>query len=202
MRLQEIFNKSKSTKVSLDGIVYKIYSNGEILTESNIPASLNMAQILSDRWKIEYTVKTEESFVGREKYYYVDSELLVSDDFNDGTTIDRRRISNGNAFKNKQYAEIVTLQTKINNKLRTIAHLNNSNNFNPYDKTKTKYSVEGYRNVNDGFKIIINEFEVIVEDCAKFETRELAEQAREFVREDYIKLFDLEQEYYNEKVGN
>lgn len=202
MKLQEIFNKTKSVKASLDGNIYNICSCGEILNENNIPASLNMAQILSDRWEIENNIKKEESFIGRENYYYISSELLVRNDSYDEVRVDKTRVAAGNVFKNKQYAEIVALQNKINNKLMTIAYLNNSKDFNIYDESTTKYSIETYDNICDGFRICIDEFDTIVDDVAIFETRELAEKALDFIKDDCVKLFQLKKEYYNERVGD
>lgn len=167
---------------------------GRICTgDGLVITGIDFEAALADDWEIVEEKKKYWTPKEKEKYFYIEDCIGVSDDRNVQAPIDYCRFNIGNFFKTKIEAEHMLEKLKVIHELQKFAHENNEGEIDWIDAKQSKFHlVYDYED-----KVIRIEQRYVIKFAPDifFTSYDLAKQAIETIGADRIKkyYFDVEE---------
>lgn len=149
---------------------------------------------LADDWEIVEEKKKYWTPKEKEKYFYIEDCMGVSDDRNVQAPIDYCRFNIGNCFKTKEEAKHMAEKLKVINELKNFALKNNNEKIDWRDKCIGKYFIT-YDFYDEEISVASYTFRNFLPFNIFFTSKETAQKAIETIGADRIRkyYFDIEE---------
>ena len=143
---------------------------------------------LAEDWEIVEEKKKYWTPKEKEKYFYIEDCMGVSDDINVQAPIDYCRFNIGNSFKTKIEAEHIFEKLKVIHELQKFAYENNEREIDWNDRMQKIYFIY-YNHNNDEVDVTWRGLNQFLPFNIYFTSIEIAKKAIETIGADRIKIY-------------